>query len=59
MDFCTDDNLHFETSREQNNVFGVILLDVQSLTIEFNNVFFCISRVFENNAVLQQSEGRC
>ena len=32
-----------------------IWVDVQLISI----MYFCISRVFENNAVLQQSEGRC
>ena len=46
-------------SREQNNGFGVILLDNVNWQLISTITSFWISRVFENNAVLQQSEGRC
>ena len=56
--FCTDDNLDFDKLLNKT-----MLLEWFCLTIWIDNLFqqllLLISRVFENNAVLQQSEGRC
>ena len=51
--------LRLQQALEQNNAFRVILLDNVNWQFISTITSFGISRVFENNAVLQQSEGRC